>query len=301
MLSAEPVPDLRSLELLASVAERGSIRQAALTHGISQPAASMRLRTLERTLGLQLLDRSSGKGQLTPAGEAVVEWSFDVFEGMRNLLRGVTAVRSEGQTQLRLVASMTVAEYLVPGWLNRLQSTDPDVAISLRMDNSEHVADEIMQHGGDIGFVEGREAPVGLTSLIVGTDELVVVVAPSHPWAKSQRPVAAAQLAATPLILREIGSGTREVLEAALGGLGLSAIPLIELGSTTAIKAAVASGSGPGVLSRLATRAEVDEGRLAVIPIEGLLLQRSIRAVWSRDRELIPLARRLLLVATEVK
>lgn len=296
---ADPIPELRSLELLHSVAERGSIRQAALAHGISQPAASMRLRTLERTLGLRLLDRSSGKAELTSAGEAVVQWSIEVLEGMRNLLRGAVAVRSEGQTQLRVVASMTVAEYLVPVWLGRLQLSDPDLAVSLQMGNSEHVVDVIKQHGADIGFVEGRSVPHGLNSVIVRTDELVVVVAPSHPWVKSQRPVTASQLANTPLILREIGSGTREVLEAALRDLDLDVHPLIEMGSTTAIKAAIASGSSPGVLSRLATRADVDDGRLTIVPVEGLDLERSIRATWSLDRELNLLARRLLNVAQD--
>src|ERR1019366_1224504 len=94
---AEPVPDIRSLDLLQSVAELGSIRQAALSHNISQPAASMRLRSLERTLKLQLLDRSSGRARLTPAGMAVVQWSSEVLEGMTNLLIGTAAVRSDGQ------------------------------------------------------------------------------------------------------------------------------------------------------------------------------------------------------------
>ena len=89
----EPVPNLRSLDLLRSVAELGSIRQAALAHRVSQPAASTRLRSLERNLGIELLDRSSGTARLTPAGVAVVQWSADVLEGMRELLLGVAAPR----------------------------------------------------------------------------------------------------------------------------------------------------------------------------------------------------------------
>ena len=294
---SEPIPELRSLELLQSVAERGSIRQAALAHHISQPAASMRLRSLERALGVQLLDRSSGKAQLTAAGLTVVQWSVDVLEGMRNLLLGISAIRSEGKSQLRIVASMTVAEYLVPVWLNRLRTSDPEIALSLQMGNSEHVGNVIQRHSADIGFVEGQHAPRGLKSQIVRADDLVVVVAPSHPWAHRRRPLTPSQLAATPLILREVGSGTCEVFETAIRAVNLEVKTLIEMGSTTAIKAAAASGSGPGVIGRLTTKAEVDEGRLVIVPLQGLQFNRSIRAVWPEDRELGPLAKRLLRIA----
>jgi len=291
---AEPIPDIRSLDLLRSVAERGSIRQAAVAHGISQPAASMRLRSLERTLGLDLLDRSSGRARPTSAGLAVVRWSEDVLGSMRTLLMGTAAVRSEGGTHLRVVASMTVAEYLVPEWLNRLRISDPTVVISLQMGNSEHVV-EVMNGGrADLGFVEGPHAPPELRSQVVQTDDLVVVVSPSHPWSHRRMPVGASELAATPLALRELGSGTREVLEQALLASGLRPTPLLELGSTTAIKAAVAAGTGPGVLSRLAIEPDVRDGRLVIVPTEGILLDRSIRVVWPRDRSLPPLARRLL-------
>ncbi|HUY09919.1 MAG TPA: LysR family transcriptional regulator [Candidatus Dormibacteraeota bacterium] len=290
----EPVPDLRSLDLLQSVAELGSIRQAALAHNISQPAASMRLRTLERIVGFELLDRSNGRARPTEAGLAVVQWSGVVLEATRSLLVGTAAVRSSGQTHLRIVSSMTVAEYLVPGWLNRLRVSDPEITVSLQMGNSEHVVAVMKHRGADMGFVEGLRAPPELGSRIVRADDLVVVVAASHRWAHRRKPITASELAAAPLVLREAGSGTREVLETALLSQCLTAIPLVELGSTTAIKTAVASGIGPGVLSRLATDADVQDGRLVIVPTEGFSLERSIRVVWRRDRPLSPLAKRLL-------
>jgi DNA-binding transcriptional LysR family regulator len=106
--------------------------------------------------------------------------------------------------------------------------------------------------------------------------------------------VNASELAATPLVLREAGSGTREVLETALLASGLQPTPFVELGSTTAIKAAVAAGTGPGVLSRLAIEPDVRDGRLVIVPTEGISLERLIRVVWPRDRSPSPLARRLL-------
>jgi DNA-binding transcriptional LysR family regulator len=291
---ALPVPDLVSLDLLQSVAELGSIRQAAQAHGISQPAASMRLRSLERALGLELLDRSSGRARLTPSGLAVVEWSDRILEGVRSLMTGTAALRNEGRTQLRIGASMTVAEYLVPRWIDRLRKAEPGLGVSLQMGNSVQVADMVQQRYVDLGFVEGRSAYPDLQSRIIEPDDLVVVVAPSHPWARRRRPLSAVMLAATPLILREVGSGTREVLETALAKQKLAVIPLVELGSTTAIKAAIESGNGPAVLSRLATGADVDDGRLVIVPIEGLDLRRSIRAIWVRDHQLSKPAKHLL-------
>src|SRR5487761_1180042 len=212
----EPVPDLRALDLLKSVADLGSIRQAALAHHITQPAASMRLRSLERVIGLDLLDRSSGRARLTSAGEAAVQWGESVLGAMQVLLLGTAATRAKGRTHLRIVASMTAAEYLVPGWLSRLRVSDPGISVSLEMGNSERVVEVMKRRGADMGFVEGRSAPPGLGSRVVATDDVVVIVAPTHPWARRRRPLAAADLATAPLILREAGSGTREVFETAL-------------------------------------------------------------------------------------
>ncbi len=162
------------------------------------------------------------------------------------------------------------------------------------MGNSEHVSEVILAGGADIGFVEGPDDPSDLQTRVVSGDDLVVVVAPSHPWARRRRPLSATDLAATPLVLREAGSGTREVLERALGESGLRPSPLVELASTTAIKASVATGTGPGVLSRLAVQSEVTDGRLVIVATSGVLLERKIRAIWPSKRPLPPAATRLL-------
>ena len=294
MRLVQPVPDLVSLDLLQSVAELGSIRRAAAAHHISQPAASMRLRSLERTVGLQLLDRTAGPARLTPEGMAVVEWSERVIEGMHALVSGTQAMRTEGRSQLRLAASMTVAEYLIPRWLHTFRKVQPEVRVSLQMGNSDQVIDMVARQVIDLGFVEGRSRPMGLETRLVGTDELVVVVAKHHPWNRRRRPLSPEELSRTPLVLREIGSGTREVLEQALGELGLGVTPFVELGSTTAIKTAVASGTAPAVLSRLAVHDDLHEGRLFAIDVPGLRLERSIRAHWPRSRLLTEPAEQFL-------
>ncbi|HEY5120843.1 MAG TPA: LysR family transcriptional regulator [Acidimicrobiales bacterium] len=290
----EPVPDIRSLDVLRSVAELGSIRQAALRHGISQPAASVRLRALERTLNVELLDRSRGRAQLTPAGVAVVQWAGNVLEQMSELVLATQALEVEGQTHLRIAASLTVAEYLVPGWLSHLRVSDPDVIVSLEMGNSQHVVQVIEGGGADLGFVEGAHAPRTLTSSVIRSDDLVVVVPPSHPWARRRLALSAAELATTPVVVRERGSGTREVLDAALAAHGLTVSVQVELASTTAIKSAVASGAGPGILSKLTVESEVREGRLVALALADLSLERHLRVVWSKSVALRPSARRLM-------
>ncbi|MGH9087292.1 MAG: LysR family transcriptional regulator [Acidimicrobiales bacterium] len=296
---AQPLPDVASLDLLRSVAELGSIGRAAAAHRISQPAASMRLRSLERSLGLTLLDRSRGPARLNDHGQAVVEWSQRVIEAMEDLIAGASAIRSAGRGQLRLGASMTVAEYLLPVWLQRLRVTAPNLSVSLQMGNSEQVAAVTSRGAVDLGFVEGRTDPTGLRSCQVATDQLVVLVAPAHSWARRPAGVTPGELARTPLVLREPGSGTREVLESAMAQWGLSPTALVELGSTTAIKAAVTESTGPAVLSRLAVAEEVRQGRLVVVEVAGLRLTRLIRAVWRRDGELPAGARQLLSLAAE--
>ncbi len=137
----------------------------------------------------------------------------------------------------------------------------------------------------DVGFVETPEAPAGLASRVVARDDLVLIVAPTHPWARRHEPVTPSLLGRTSLILREPGSGTREALERALEATGVSlAPPLLELGSTAAVKRAALEGTGAVVLSRLAVQPEIEEGRLCLVPTRELDLARSLRAVWVPGR-----------------
>lgn len=291
---SQPVPDVVSLELLTSVAALGSIRQAAVAHGISQPAASTRLRALEGVLGLELLQRSSGGARLTPAGRVVVQWSEQVLADLGALLTATAALRREGRTEVHVAASMTVAEYLAPEWLVRLAALDPELHVSLEMANSDQVVELVREGRAALGFVEGHTRLAGLRSQVLLEDDLVLVVSPEHAWARRRTSVSPAELAATPLVLREPGSGTRGVLEDWLSTLGLGVNPMVELGSTTAIKRAVESGVAPAVLSHLAVHAETRDGRLVAVALRDAQLTREIRVVWSRGAPLGPGAKRVL-------
>ncbi|MDQ1039819.1 molybdate transport repressor ModE-like protein [Streptomyces sp. V3I8] len=274
---AHRVPELGALELLLAVARLGSLGRAARELGITQPAASSRIRSMERQLGVALVDRSPRGSRLTDAGALVTDWARRVVEAAEAFDAGAQALRDRRDSRLRVAASMTIAEYLLPGWLIALRGQRPDTAVSLLAGNSTAVAGRVLSGAADLGFVEGVSVAAGLDSVVIAHDRLIVVTAPGHPWARRRRALDAQELAATPLILREEGSGTRQVLDAALGGL---ARPLIELSSTTAVKASAASGAGPAVLSELALGEELSARRLVSIPVEGVRLSRALRAVW---------------------
>ncbi|MFJ8309366.1 MULTISPECIES: LysR family transcriptional regulator [unclassified Streptomyces] len=277
---AHRVPDLGAMELLLAVARHGSLGRAARDLGITQPAASSRVRSMERLLGVALVDRSPRGSRLTAEGVLVTDWARRVVEAAEAFDAGAQALRGRRDSRLRVAASMTIAEYLLPGWLIALRAERPGTAVSLSAGNSTVVAERLLADEAELGFVEGLGVPAGLDSAVIGHDRLVVVTAPSHPWARRRNPLAPAELAATPLILRERGSGTRQVLDAALAAHGGLAEPLLELASTTAVKAAVLSGAGPSVLSELALGEELAARRLVRIPVEGVRLRRDLRAVW---------------------
>ncbi|MHB1488169.1 MAG: LysR family transcriptional regulator [Acidimicrobiales bacterium] len=290
-------PDLTALDLLGSVAELGSLGRAAGRHRMSQPAVSMRMSQLERRLGLDLLRRDPSGTRLTPAGDRVMAWSHRVLDEMQAMMAAVSALRKEGTSTLRVAASLTVAEHLVPGWLGMLNSEFPEVNLTLDVTNSAMVQARVARELVDIGFVEGSDAvSPGTEMAVVKRDRLVVVVSPGHPWSRRQAPVGGAELAATELIVRESGSGTRQVLEVALepwGGIRSR----LQLGSTAAILGAARRGEGPAVLSAMAVAEDLGAGRLVVVDTVGIDLARELRAVWSRARPLSVLAQRLLSVA----
>lgn len=295
MLGGE-APDLVELDLLVSVAETGSLGRAATRHGLSQPAVSMRMTSLERRLGLRLLRRDPSGTRLTPVGADVVAGARRVLAATAELAALAARHRAEGADLLRVASSFTVAEQLLPAWIRALQEGSPGVSLALEVVNSTRVLAIVADHRVDLGFVEGVERDLpGLDAARIVTDELVVVVAPGHPWADRGRPVGGEELAATELIVRERGSGTREVLDAALAPWGETRTRLA-LGSSAAVLAAARSGDAPGVVSGLVVAEEVASGDLVVVPTAGVDVRRELRAVWPADTALGVLGRRLLAI-----
>jgi DNA-binding transcriptional LysR family regulator len=288
------VPDLAAIEVLLAVAHAGSLNAAAAEIGVSQQAVSARVRSIEAQTGVVVVRRGPRGSQLTSDGIVVAEWAARLLDVAAEFDVGLAALRQDRRQRLRVSASLTIAELLLPGWLvsfraaaGRLSGHPAD--IELTAVNSETVLGHVRDGLADVGFVEGPRAPYTLRTRVVAHDELVTVVAPSHPWARRRKPIAAAELAATPLVTREHGSGTRDALDAALQEtLGRSyqqAEPAISLSTTTAVRAAVLAGAGPAVLSSLAVGEDISRRQLIHVPVDGLDLHRTLRAVWQGDRQ----------------
>lgn len=291
------VPDLESLRLLTLVERLGSLGSAAAEMGIAQPSASKRLATLERQLGLVLVDRTRRGSRLTSSGQVLAGWAQRVLTEVAGLLDGAAALRTQRDAELRVAASLTVAEYLAPAWMGELRRRHPGLYVGLQVTNSEHVAELVRSGAVEIGFIESPRAPRGLSSRRVASDQLVVVVAPDHRWARRRQPLTVRELSSTALLVRERGSGTRETLDQALAKAGAGPVrPLLELGSTAAIRGALLAGTGPAVLSELAIRADLDQGRLVAVPVHGIDLRRALRAIWLAGHQLAGPAAELIAI-----
>lgn len=292
------VPELADLDLLLSVARWGSLGKAARAHGISQPAASARMHFVERKLGMQLLERSPSGSRLSADGATVAQWAQTVVDAAAELHAGAAALRNAEHGWLHVAASLTVAEYLMPGWMATLQTRLPQVTVTLNAHNSREVIERVRSGETALGFVEDLSRHSELEQRVVAEDELAVVVAPEHPWARLSTPLSPSQLAAGQLVLREHGSGTRETLFRVLGDLHEDEkVAHLECSSTTAIKEAVAAGAGTAVLSILAVTHELNEGQLVRVPVVDMELSRQLRAVWRKDTTLVEPAMALLEIA----
>jgi DNA-binding transcriptional LysR family regulator len=278
--SGAGVPDLGALALFLSVIDAGSVGGAARRLGISQSAASQRMRMLERELGVTLLERGHAGSVVTTAGSVIAEWATRLVATGEDFQRNVGALAGQHRNELQVAASLTVADYLLPAWLVALHARLPDVSVSLRPANSEAVAASVLDGSAALGFIEGPSAPPGVHARALARDELVALAAPAHPLALAARPVSPTQLVDASLVLREPASGTRQVLDRALAQRGLTARPVMELGSTTAIKQALARGTDVSVLSVLSVNDDIESGRLVVLETPELDLSRVIRAIW---------------------
>ncbi|WP_280401563.1 LysR family transcriptional regulator [Nocardia carnea] len=278
-------PELGVLELLVGVDDHGSLGAAARIAGIAQPNASRAIKKLEARVGAPLLQRKPTGSTLTPEGTVLAHWSRKVLDDARHLLDVAAGMREKRAAELTVSASMTVAEHLLPAWLGQFRRAAPGVTIHLQVRNSRQVCADVTAGQCDIGFVESPTVPRALHSIAVAYDRLVVVVDPHHPWTRRRRPLTVAELARTPLVVREPGSGTRTTLDLALHEYERAA-PLLELGSGAAIRTSVLGGVGPAVLSTLAVAAQVESGELKIVEVEDLHLERTLRAVWRPPRQL---------------
>ncbi|MFC4138093.1 MULTISPECIES: LysR family transcriptional regulator [unclassified Microbacterium] len=297
------VPDLDALELLVAAVRLGSISAAARECGISQQSASARLRGVERMLGMELFLRTPQGVVPTPEGETVASWAGEVLAAAERFRAGAETMRDERRRELVVAASQTVAAHMVPRWLVALRDRQVragrvPTAVRLLTANSAEVEQLVRTGRAELGLIESPVIPAGLSHSTVGRDELVLVVAPDHPWARGR--VLLDELAGTPLVAREQGSGTRQAWEDEVRSrlYREPAGPLAVMSTTAAVRSAVAEGLGPAVLSRLAVADDIRLGRLVEVSLADAPLLRPITALWrGGDGDLTPTSRELIEVA----
>ena len=293
---ADVLPNLQALALFVAVVDEGGLGAGARRLGMHQPNASRLITRLEAQAGTALLDRDPRGSRPTSAGLLYAAHARELLDAAEEFSAWLRHSRAEGARELSVGASMTIAEHLMPAWLTQLRRTSARVRVDLEVLNSTRVLAGIHDGHLQLGFVETPHVPRGVHALTLAEDELVVVVAPDHPWVRRKEPLELAELAATPLVVREGGSGTRDAVEELVPSAARTP-PVQELGSNAAVRVAVASGAGLAVLSMLAVRGPLAAGELHRVPLAGQSLRRPLTAVWKGPRRLSGPAADLVAVA----
>lgn len=281
--------NLRFLRVFAAVAEHESFSRAAETLGITQPAASRAVAELEHELRLPLIERVARGARLTDAGAALLQHARVIFGAEEAAADELARLRGLRTGTLRLGASTTIATYVLPELLAAFHRDHPSVQLVVTSANTHDVAARLTEHRLDIALVEGPVHDSRITSQPWRDDELVVVAGVHHPLA-TQRRVSIRDLAMQLFIVREPGSGTREVVESALRRHRLVPRRTLEVGSTEAIKRTVAAGLGIAILSSTAVQSEIATGALAILPVGRFVVRRTFSRLIVQGRKPSPSA-----------
>jgi LysR family transcriptional regulator, transcriptional activator of the cysJI operon len=276
------------LRVFRAVAEEMSFRKAAEVLHLSQPAVSQHVRALEEEAGVQLFDRSRGDGHgsqisLTEAGRVLLGYANVAAETMVDARRALAALNHEVAGELRLGASTTVAQYVLPRILGAFLRQYPQVKLSVVSGNTERIVEEVAEKKVALGIIEGPPMRRDMKTERMVKDEMVLIVNPNFALAlRKGGVIAPAELAKVPLLLRERGSGSRRVVERALKKAGVPLRSLnvaMELDSTEAIISGVEAELGVGFVSRWAVGKVLRLGTVRVIPVEGLEIVRDFSFV----------------------
>lgn len=272
---------LRQLEVLVAVGREQSVSRAASSISLSQSATSMALAELEKQCNTRLFDRQ-GKGlQLNTTGRQILPQAIELLDRaqeLQSLLEGNTSAGS-----LRIGATLTIGNYLATLLIGDYMQQNPGSRVELAVQNTSTIIDQVAHFKLDIGLIEGESYHPDLQITPWVDDELVIFAAPDHPLA-NRSDLTLSDLSDEAWILREQGSGTRQVFDAALRHQLTHLNIRLELEHTEAIKRAVESGLGISCISRLALKDSFRRGSLVPLEIEGLDLKRRFNFVLHKQK-----------------
>jgi DNA-binding transcriptional LysR family regulator len=278
--------DTRQLAAFCAVVERRSFSQAAERLGVTQPAVSLQVRSLEKRLGTQLLDRSGRRVEPTEAG-------LRLYRGAQRLLsledQILDEIAGEGSGdlagELRLGASTGPAAIVVPLLLGEFQREHPGVKVSLTVSDTQTVVDRVAERELELGIVGAARRHRAVRFEPFFDDEVILACPPGHAFAG--RTVSLDELRDASLIVMQEGAGVRQIVEDELRGLGLRLRDLdvrLELGLQESVRSAVLAGYGVTFISRSAVDADLAAGTLAAARVEGLDAKREISLVRAAGR-----------------
>lgn len=275
--------NLHHLAVFHAVATEGSVSRGADKLLVSQPAVSKQVKDLEQSLGVKLLDRVPRGVRLTEAGTLLAGYARRIFALEAEVSTALSELHQLKRGRLAVGASTTIGIYLLPEIFARFRQRHPGVELHLEIGNTEGIQRQLAENALDLGLTEGFVEADELDAEVFYMDELVAIAPAHHPLLKA-RAVTAERLCREPFLLREPGSGTRAVVERALAKRKLTVKPIMSLGSTEAIKRAVASGVGVAIVSRLTISLELQVKRLAVVPLSDLRIGRPLHLLRLRGK-----------------
>jgi len=282
--------NIHQVHIFNIAAKTLSITQTAKKMHLSQPSVSIQIKDLEDALHVRLFERINRKITLTDAGKVFFEYS----EKLLNLIEEVNAVMNEFSTgdvgKLVLGASSTVGIYVLPRHLGEFKDLYPKAEISLMIQNRQEALEHCIAGEMDFAFIQDPPKHPDLVSEFFMKDELVVVCSPKHHWANREH-LTMKMLTSepVPIILREKGSGTRDLIEYVLKRYGIERKVTMELSSSEGIKRAVEANLGVAVLSRNVIGEEIKSRRLLSLPIRELNTKRDFYLVRNKKRRFLPL------------
>lgn len=291
--------NLHHLEMFFAVAEAGSFTLGAERLAISQPAVSRMVADLENSVGELLFNRGQKGVTLTDAGKVLLGFAKQIFALEAEAKRALADLKGLETGYLTIGASTTIGERLLPPIIAEFMRAHPGVELLMEVENTAIIQEGVLSGRYDVGFTEGSVDRKGLDAHVFSEDELVVFCSPAHGLAHS-RTVSVEQLSVHPFVMREVGSGTRLVVESICREMGLIPRIACSLGSTTAIKSAVMDGLGLGFASSLTLETEVSRGELVILntPLTRRRTLHILRVGWRHEsaalREFLRLIQRAI-------
>ncbi|MEI6948356.1 LysR family transcriptional regulator [Paraflavisolibacter sp. H34] len=264
------------LKVFYTVAKRLSFTKAAADLFITQPAVTKHIQELEQYFKVPLFDRKGNKIELTKQGQVLLQYTDQLLGLYRNLEFDMSAFSNNQKGQLHLGASSTISQYVIPFALAEFHKKYRDVEVRLMNGNTEQIENALLHHDIDLGIIEGASKNKGIRYSEYVKDEIVLVCAATHPWAKKPY-LTLAELKKVPLLVREAGSGTLDVIAHALKphGLNFSQLTIeMELGSTEAIKTYLRNSECMAFLSVHSVFTELSNNSFRILDVKGLAIER---------------------------